>query len=32
MRPSPEPLLQHPHHDNKNEERREWLRIDDRRG
>ena len=30
MRPSPEQLLQHPHHDNKNEERREWLRIDDR--
>ncbi|MGC3973829.1 MAG: hypothetical protein QM771_05530 [Nitrospira sp.] len=30
MRPSPERPLQRPHHDIKNEERREWLRIDDR--
>lgn len=30
MTPSPDGLFQRPHHDIKNEERREWLRIDDR--
>lgn len=30
MRPSPDRFLQHPHNEVKNEERREWLRIDDR--
>lgn len=30
MRPSPDRPLQRPHNDIKNEERREWLRIDDR--
>ena len=30
MTPSPDRPLQRPHNDIKNEERREWLRIDDR--